>query len=198
MTQILPIMKAQGHGVIINIVSRAGTVTVPFLAGYSISKSALIKATDCIQKDLDADGLGDTINLYCCHPGAVQTDLSQRKHHPQFRAIIKLIYILSGPMDPEVAKRYPQLAENRPKWIQNAFKTQPALCAATCVFLATGKAAGALKGRYIDCEHDMEAFVSLRARDEIVNQDLHTLRVGFLGGLPNDGGSSKAAFKFNN
>ncbi len=74
---VLPIMKAQGSGCIINVASRAGTVTVPYSTGYSTSKAAVIRMTECIQKDLDTDGLGDKIQLYSCHPGAVQTDMSK-------------------------------------------------------------------------------------------------------------------------
>lgn len=79
---VLPIMRQQGSGCIINIASRAGTVTVPFLASYSTSKAALIKLTECIQKDLDTDAVGDKIQVYACHPGAVQSDLSRRKLSP--------------------------------------------------------------------------------------------------------------------
>jgi short-subunit dehydrogenase len=81
---VLPGMKARGRGCIINLASRAGNVTVPYLAGYSISKASVIKATENIQKDLDADGLGDKIQLYCCHPGAVLTRLSLRSSPPLF------------------------------------------------------------------------------------------------------------------
>lgn len=77
--KVLPGMKARGHGCIINIASRAGTVTVPYLASYGVSKAAVIKLTESIQKDLDTDGLGDKIHLYALHPGAVKTDLSRRK-----------------------------------------------------------------------------------------------------------------------
>jgi len=99
-------------------------------------------------------------------------------------------------MDPTVAKHYPELAANRPKWVRN-FHTSVALCGATCVFLATGAVKNALRGRYIDCEHDMQAFTDQAAADEIVTKDLHTLRVAFLGGLANDGGSSSDVFKFD-
>ena len=78
MLHMVPRMRAKGRGCIINIASRAGTVTVPYLASYSISKCALIKATDCVQKDLDADGLGDQIQVYALHPGGVKTDLTKR------------------------------------------------------------------------------------------------------------------------
>ncbi|EXJ80941.1 hypothetical protein A1O3_07229 [Capronia epimyces CBS 606.96] len=175
---VLPGMRARGRGCIINVASRAGTVTVPYLAGYSISKASVIKATESIQKDLDADGLGDKIQLYCCHPGAVLTGMSKRT------------------MDPVVAEEYPHLATDRPKWLKN-FRTSVDLCAAVCVFLATGRVKDSLRGRYIDCEHDLEAFLSPEAAAEIGKNNLHILKVDFLWGLPNDGGTSAGAFRFD-
>lgn len=54
-------MKARGSGCIINIASSAGTITVPYLASYGVSKAGVIKFTESVQKDLDTDGLGDKI-----------------------------------------------------------------------------------------------------------------------------------------
>lgn len=99
-------------------------------------------------------------------------------------------------MDPKVAEAYPELAANRPKWVKN-FRTSIDLCAAVCVFVATGKVKNSLRGRYIDCEHDMEAFLDPEAAKEISERDLHILRVDFLGGLQNDGGSSSNVFRFD-
>ena len=98
-------------------------------------------------------------------------------------------------MDPEVAARYPDLAANRPKWLEN-FKTSPDLCAMVCVFLATGAAANVLKGRYIDAEHDVRAYLDEKLSKEMLDHDLHTLRVSFIGGLQNDGGTASETFKF--
>lgn len=98
-------------------------------------------------------------------------------------------------MDPAVASAYPEFAANRPKWLKN-FNTAVDLAAAVCVFLATGRVKNSMKGRYLDCEHDMEAFTGENAEREILSGNLHTLEVRFLGGLPNDGGSSANLFKF--
>ncbi|KAK1763261.1 NAD(P)-binding protein [Phialemonium atrogriseum] len=175
--KVLPGMKARGRGCIINMASRAGTVTVPYLASYGASKAAVIKFTESVQKDLDTDGLGDKIQLYALHPGAVRTDLSERT------------------MDPAVAAAYPEFAANRPKWVEN-FNTAVDLAGAVCVFLATGRVGNSMRGRYLDCEHDMEAFMREGAEQEILSGNLHTLEVRFLGGLPNDGGSSSNLFRF--
>ncbi|KUJ11590.1 NAD(P)-binding protein [Mollisia scopiformis] len=175
--KVLPRMKARGSGCIINIASRAGTVTVPYLASYGVSKAGVIKFTESVQKDLDTDGLGDKIQLYALHPGAVQTDLSRRS------------------MDPEVASAYPKFVANRPKWLKN-FNTSVDLAAAVCVALASGRVKNSMRGRYLDCEHDLEAFTTEDAEKEIMGGNLHTLEVRFLGGLPNDGGSSANLFTF--
>ena len=72
---------------------------------------------------------------------------------------------------------------------QKTFKTSLDVPGQTCVYLATGKAKGALKGKYFDCEQDISTVVD--NADEIGREDLYELKVQFLGGLPNDGGSSK-------
>lgn len=98
-------------------------------------------------------------------------------------------------MDPAVAAAYPEFAANRPKWVEN-FNTAVDLAGAVCVFLATGRVGNSMRGRYLDCEHDMEAFMREGAEQEILSGNLHTLEVRFLGGLPNDGGSSSNLFRF--
>lgn len=91
-------------------------------------------------------------------------------------------------MDPSVAQAYPGFASKRPKWV-GAFKTTPRLCGAVCVFLACGLAT-CLRGRYIDVEYDVQAYLKEGAAEEIMAKDLHTLRVKFVGGANNDGGSA--------
>jgi len=95
-------------------------------------------------------------------------------------------------MDPAVAREYPDFAAKRPQWVKN-FRTSSRLCGAVCVFLATG-AAKVLKGRYIDCEYDVQAYLDEAVQEEIVQNDLHTLRVPFAAGAKNDGGSSSDIF----
>lgn len=69
-------MRERGAGCVINIASRAGTVSVPFAAAYSTGKAGLIRATACLQAELEVDGFGDKIHLYALHPGAVKTDMT--------------------------------------------------------------------------------------------------------------------------
>ena len=59
----------------------------------------------------------------------------------------------------------------------------------TCVYLATGRAKHVLKGKYFDCEQDIQTVVD--HAEEVPKNDLYELKVEFLGGLPNDGGTAK-------
>ena len=70
-------MKQRRKGFIINIASRAGSLDLPGTLAYSVSKSAIIRAVGCIQLELDAEGLGDDIQIYALHPGGVLTDMAQ-------------------------------------------------------------------------------------------------------------------------
>jgi short-subunit dehydrogenase len=71
--QILPHMRQRQSGCIINIASRAATVSSPFCVAYDAGKAALTRATQSIQTEIDMDGLGDTMQLYALHPGGVLT-----------------------------------------------------------------------------------------------------------------------------
>jgi NAD(P)-dependent dehydrogenase (short-subunit alcohol dehydrogenase family) len=72
---ILPRMRDRGHGCIINIASRSGTVDVPMTLGYVTSKAALIRATHTLQKEMELDGLDPAIHMYALHPGGVKTNM---------------------------------------------------------------------------------------------------------------------------
>jgi NAD(P)-dependent dehydrogenase (short-subunit alcohol dehydrogenase family) len=75
MLKVLPLMKARGHGVIINIASRSGSIDYSGSLAYAVSKCAVIRAVGCIQLELDAEGLGENIQVYALHPGGVLTDM---------------------------------------------------------------------------------------------------------------------------
>jgi hypothetical protein len=90
------------------------------------------------------------------------------------------------PIDPAVAERYPEMAE---KWksFHKQFKVLPTLCGQTCAFLSTGKGK-ALAGKYFDCEQDIGTVLEAAKEDGL--SGLYDLKVDFLGGLPNDGGTA--------
>ena len=76
MLKVLPLMKQRRRGCIINVSSK-----LPGTLSYSVSKSAVIRATGCIQLELAAEGLGDDIQVYTLHPGGVLTDMPKSRIH---------------------------------------------------------------------------------------------------------------------
>lgn len=70
---LLPSMKQQNRGYIINIVSRAGKMGIRNLVGYSASKFGLYGLTESLYKELLAT------NIHCTNlcPGLVDTEMTQ-------------------------------------------------------------------------------------------------------------------------
>lgn len=77
--EMLPRMRDRGHGCIINIASRSGTVDVPMTLGYVTSKAALIRATHTLQKEMELDNLDPAIHMYALHPGGVKSGMGGGK-----------------------------------------------------------------------------------------------------------------------
>ena len=99
--------------------------------------------------------------------------------------------LISEPLDPDVAAEFPDFAAVFEDFQKN-FRTSLDVPGQTCVYIATGKAKRALSGKYFDCEQDIQTVVDNAA--EIEKNNLYELKVEFLGGLPNDGGTSKFPF----
>ena len=72
---------------------------------------------------------------------------------------------------------------------QDLFRMDLDVPGQTCVYLATGRAKHVLKGKYFDCEQNIQTVVD--HAEEVPKNDLYELKVEFLGGLPNDGGTAK-------
>lgn len=70
---VAPHMRARGNGVIVNISSVAGKVTLPWFTLYSASKYALCSLTDGLRMELARDG----IHTMTVCPGYVRTDFQQ-------------------------------------------------------------------------------------------------------------------------
>lgn len=89
------------------------------------------------------------------------------------------------PVRDDVKERFPDIAA---KWatFHKRFRVLPSLCAQTCAFLSTGKGK-ALAGKYFDCEQDVETVLAA-GQDGL--SGLYELKVDFLGGLLNDGGTA--------
>src|SRR5271169_5072780 len=96
------------------------------------------------------------------------------------------------PLDEDVAAEFPSIAAGFEDF-QKMFKVSLDVPGQTCVYIASGKAKHALKGKYFDCEQNIQTVVDNAS--EIVEKDLYELKVDFLGGLPNDGGTAKMDLK---
>ena len=74
---VLPQMRKQGIGRIVNITSIAGYSGLPFRSMYSASKSALDRATESLRLELKGSG------IQCCTlaPGDVATNIAAGRYH---------------------------------------------------------------------------------------------------------------------
>ncbi len=68
---VMPIMKIQKSGVIINISSGAGKTGIPGLSVYCASKFALVGFTEAIAQEVE----GDDIKVFCLCPGSTDTGM---------------------------------------------------------------------------------------------------------------------------
>lgn len=66
---VVPHMKRQRRGIIINVSSLAGKIAVPFMAGYSASKFALGAMADALRLEVASYG----IKVITVYPGYVET-----------------------------------------------------------------------------------------------------------------------------
>jgi len=69
---MLPLLRQAQNARIVNVSSLMGTVAMPLLAAYSMSKHALEAMTDVLRLELAADG----IHVISIQPGAIQTPMS--------------------------------------------------------------------------------------------------------------------------
>lgn len=74
MRVVLPHMREQGEGTIINVSSVAGQVTVPGMGTYSGSKHALGAMSDALRTEVDAHG----VDVVLIEPGPVDTSFAER------------------------------------------------------------------------------------------------------------------------
>ena len=69
---VLPQMKKQGEGHIINVASLAGTAGSPNMAGYCATKYAVRGFSDALFKEVRQDG----VRVTCVMPGSVETNFN--------------------------------------------------------------------------------------------------------------------------
>lgn len=162
--EILPRMRDRGHGCIINIASRSGTVDVPMTLGYVSSKAALIRATHTLQKEMELDDLDPAIHLYALHPGGVRGNMG-------------------GAGAPEdVKKKYGDLTDE--EFFKHLFKDGPSLCGQTCAWLASGQGKE-LRGLFLDCRQDVSKLLAI-GRETLLKENRNTLTVNFIEGYCNE------------
>lgn len=76
MQAVLPVMRTQRRGTIINIASLAGRRGVTPLGGYCATKFALVGLTEALRTEPEAQG----IHIGLVLPGVVDTPMAQRLH----------------------------------------------------------------------------------------------------------------------
>lgn len=79
MKAVLPVMKKNNSGHILNIASLAGFVAVPRLSGYHATKHAVVGASESAYMDIQAAKLDIGMTIFC--PGYVQTNLHNSYDH---------------------------------------------------------------------------------------------------------------------
>ena len=75
--QVLPAMRAQGSGRIINIASIAGYMGLPFRGAYSASKGALLLMSEALRMEVKQFG----IEVTTISPGDYATNIASRRYH---------------------------------------------------------------------------------------------------------------------
>jgi len=83
---VIPHMKAQQSGVIINVGSIAFHSGFPHLTHYMASKGGIVGMTRGLARDLGSYG----IRVNCVHLGAVQTD-GERRHFPDEQQVLEQV-----------------------------------------------------------------------------------------------------------
>ncbi len=68
-----PVLKANGGGAVVNVLSAGGIVSVPSMGGYSPSKFAMRAAGDCLRPELALQGT----TLHALIVGSVDTRMSE-------------------------------------------------------------------------------------------------------------------------
>lgn len=95
MQLVIPHMRAQGGGQIVNMSSQASTKTIPFIAGYASTKFALNNLSLTAREELAQDGIAVSL----VKPGIVDTDFGKNTPSPEPDA---LRYAPDGSLLPHV------------------------------------------------------------------------------------------------
>ena len=83
MQLVIPHMRDQGKGVIVNVSSMASTRNIPNIAGYASSKCALNSLSLTAREELAKDGIVVSV----IRPGIVDTDFGKHTNSPEPEAL---------------------------------------------------------------------------------------------------------------
>jgi NAD(P)-dependent dehydrogenase (short-subunit alcohol dehydrogenase family) len=92
---ILPILKQQGYGAIVNINSTAGLSGKPGISAYVASKFAIKGLTQSIREEVK----DSNIQIYGIHPGGMQTEIYKEKYPADFKEYMSVDYAIKKIMD---------------------------------------------------------------------------------------------------
>ena len=117
-------MMALGRGRIINVASGAGTVAIPNMSAYVVSKAAVIRLSECLAAECRASG----VHVFAFQPGTVRTAMAEEA------------------LASEAGRRWlPWFRE----YFEQGRDVSPEVAARLVLFLASGRA-DALSGRFLD------------------------------------------------
>lgn len=77
--QVLPILRKQGYGRIVNLSSVAGAIAIPFQTYYSASKAAINSYTMALANEVKSFG----IQVCCVQPGDIRTGFTAAREKNQ-------------------------------------------------------------------------------------------------------------------
>ena len=75
MREVLPFMRRQGSGLIVNVASVAALHGVPYLAAYCASKAALVALSQSLRAELHGSG----VRIMIVYPGYTETEIFERE-----------------------------------------------------------------------------------------------------------------------
>lgn len=94
---VLPVMRAQGHGTIVNISSLGGIIALPFQGFYSASKFAVEGLTEALRLEVRPFG----IRVVLVEPGDIRTSFTDRRvrvaasdnpaYAPYFERVMRIV-----------------------------------------------------------------------------------------------------------
>ena len=77
MQTVVPIMRQQGSGLIVNVLSLAGLMGLPYRAIYSASKASIEMMSESLRLEVERFG----INVCMIEPGDLKTDIFTKRDH---------------------------------------------------------------------------------------------------------------------